>query len=79
MKKIVIVFIMMYMLCVSPVYASKYENNSDNNYIQYKLDSSSLKEEDSGNYSFWIMLVVAFFAISMFIIAYKSDDGSSDD
>lgn len=79
MKKLVIVFIMMYMLCVSPVYASRYEDNYDSNYIQYKLDSSNSKEEDSRNYSFWIMLVVAFFAISMFIIAYKSDDGSSDD
>ena len=48
------------------------DNNYNNEYIQYKLDSKESEEEP--NFAFWGMLIVAFLAISVFLIAYKSDD-----
>lgn len=72
MKKILLFFIAIFMLFISPVNASTYENNYNNEYIQYKLDSQDNEEEP--NFAFWGMLIVAFLAISVFLIAYKSDD-----
>lgn len=72
MKKIILFFIAIFMLFISPVNASTYENNYNNEYIQYKLDSKETEEEP--NFAFWGMLIVAFLAISVFLIAYKSDD-----
>ena len=72
MKKIILFFIAIFMLFISPVNASTYENNYNNEYIQYKLDSKENEEEPS--FAFWGMLIVAFLAISVFLIAYKSDD-----
>lgn len=77
MKKIIIFFIMMFLFFASPVNASVYEYNYNNEYIQYKLDKKETDEEP--NFAFWGMLIVAFLAISIFLIAYKSDDGSPDD
>ena len=45
--------------------------------LGYKLDEKGTDEEP--NFAFWGMLIVAFLAISIFLIAYKSDDGSPDD
>lgn len=72
MKKILLFFIAIFMLFISPVNASTYENNYNNEYIQYKLESNENEEEP--NFAFWGMLIVAFLAISVFLIAYKSDD-----
>ncbi len=72
MKKILLFFIAIFMLFISPVNASTYENNYNNEYIQYKLDSKENEEEP--NFAFGGMLIVAFLAISVFLIAYKSDD-----
>ena len=75
MKKIFLFVIIMFMLFASPVNASKYEDNYNKEYIQYNLASSSKNDEDGdSNFVFWGMLIVAFVAISIFLIAYKSDD-----
>lgn len=72
MKKLLLFFIAVFMLFISPVSANAYDNNYNNEYIQYKLDSEDNDEEP--NFVFWGMLIVAFLAISVFLIAYKSDD-----
>ena len=75
MKKILLFFIIIFMLFASPVNASKYEGNYNNEYIQYNLASSTKNDnEEDSNFVFWGMLIVAFVAISIFLIAYKSDD-----
>ena len=76
MKKIILFFVIIFMLFASPVNASNYEDNYNREYIQYNLASSSSKNSDdeNGNFVFWGMLIVAFLAISIFLIAYKSDD-----
>jgi hypothetical protein len=74
MKKILLFFIAVFMLFISPVNASKYEDNYNNEYIQYNLASSSKNDDEDSNFVFWGMLIVAFVAISIFLIAYKSDD-----
>ena len=68
MKKIVMFFVMVFLFVASPV------NASNNEYIQYKLDTKENVKEDEPNFTFWGMLIVAFLAISVFLIAYKSDD-----
>lgn len=79
MKKIIILFIMLFMFVASPVKALSYENNVNNN-IQYKLEKETKKDDSNGgDLAFWGMLAVAFLAISVFLIAYKSDDGMPDD
>ena len=72
MKKIIILFTMLFLFVASPVNASNSEYNSFSS-IQYKLEDK--KDTDGGGgLVFWGMLAVAFVAISVFIIAYKSDD-----
>ncbi len=82
MKKIIIFFIVLFMFIASPVNALDINNNV-NNEVQYKLEKDNKdndKDKESGsNIAFWGMLAVAFLAISVFIIAYKSDDGMPDD
>ena len=79
MKKIVVFFIILFMFIASPVSALSYEDNVNNN-IQYKLEKETKNKDDNGgSFAFWGMLAVAFLAISVFLIAYKSDDGSPDD
>ena len=80
MKKILIIFVALFMLVATPVEAS-----TTNHYNGFRIQSSvvdkvSKKSDDEGqNFTFYFMLVIAFAAISVFIIAYKSDDGSPDD
>ena len=71
---------MIFMFTVSPVNALSYEENVNNN-IQYKLEKDTRKKDDgdSNGFGFWGLLFIAFLAISVFIIAYKSDDGMPDD
>lgn len=81
MKKILLFFILLFLLLVTPVKASKYEeyNRVD---VQYKLEEDSSKkknEDEEPNFAFFGMLVVAFAAISIFVIAYKADDGIPDE
>ena len=72
MKKVVLLFTILFLFVASPVNASNSEYNSFLN-IQYKLEEN--KDVDvGGSIMFWGMLAVAFVAISVFIIAYKSDD-----
>ena len=74
MKKILLFFIAIFMLFISPVNASTYDNNYNNEYIQYKLDKENKEDSNGGSLVFWGMIAVAFLAISVFLIAYKSDD-----
>ena len=74
MKKIVMFLVMFFLFVASPVNASNNEYEYNNEYIQYKLDTKDNVEEDEPNFAFWGMLIVAFLAISVFLIAYKSDD-----
>ena len=77
MKKIIMFFVIVFLFVASPVNASSIIDNYSDEYIQYKLESEDT--EDEPNYVFWGMLIVAFLAISIFLIAYKSDDGMPDD
>ena len=72
MKKVVLLFTILFLFIASPVNASNSEYNSFLN-IQYKLEENK-NVDDGGSIMFWGMLAVAFVAISVFIIAYKSDD-----
>lgn len=72
MKKVVLLFTILFLFVASPVNASNSEYNSFLN-IQYKLEENK-DVDDGGSIMFWGMLAVAFVAISVFIIAYKSDD-----
>lgn len=76
MKKIIIFFTILFLFVASPVNASNKEYNNFSS-IQYKLEDNK-DTEGSGGLVFWGMLAAAFVAISVFIIAYKSDDGSDD-
>lgn len=77
MKKIIMFFVIVFLFVASPVNASSIIDNYSDEYIQYKLESEDT--DDEPNYAFWGMLIVAFLAISIFLIAYKSDDGMPDD
>ena len=79
MKKLLLFFIAICILFVSPVNARNYEDINDYEYVQYKLENKDIDKEEEPNFAFWGMLIVAFLAISVFLIAYKSDDGMSDD
>ena len=74
MKKIIIFFIMLFIFIAAPVKASEFE---DNNFdaIYYQLESKKIDDEkvESG-FGFWGLLFIAFVSISVFLIAYKSDD-----
>lgn len=81
MKKILLFFIVLFLLLVTPVKASKYEEYNKVE-VQYKLEEDSSKknkDEEEPNFAFFGMLVVAFAAISIFVIAYKADDGIPDE
>lgn len=78
MKKIVILFIILFMFIASPVNALSYDSNASNN-VQYKLEKENKEDSNGGNLMFWGMIAVAFLAISVFLIAYKSDDDTYDD
>ena len=77
MKKIIMFFLILFMFIASPVNASSIDDY--NNEVHYKLEKESKKDDSSIGGAFWGMLAVAFLAISVFIIAYKSDDGTPDD
>jgi hypothetical protein len=79
MKKIILFFIAIFILFISPVNASNYQYEYSEDYIQYKLEKEDNSEDEEPNFAFWGMLIVAFLAISVFLIAYKSDDGMPDD
>lgn len=74
MKKIIVFFIIIFILIASPVNASREEDNYNNHYIQYKLEKENKEDSNGGSLVFWGMIAVAFLAISVFLIAYKSDD-----
>ena len=86
MKKIIIFFIMLFMLVASPVEAISIQDRDNIVNAVNKLEETKedKKKDDramdsSGSLAFWGMIAVAFLAISVFIIAYKFDDGLPDD
>lgn len=78
MKKIVILFIILFMFISSPVEALSYNDNVNNN-IHYKLEEKKEDSDSGSSLAFWGMIAVAFLAISVFLIAYKTDDDTYDD
>ena len=80
MKKVLFFVLLSIILNISPVNAKYYDDSYKDSYIHYKLETDSNdQEKNENNFLFGGMLFIAFLAISLFLIAYKFDDGSPDD